>query len=292
MRLSGRRSNLLEWFGGRRVSTPLVPQMEASECGAACLGVVLGYFGRWAPLEELRAACGVSRDGSSAADIVNAAERYGLRVNGWRKEVSELRAMRLPLILFWEFNHFVVLEGFGRGRYYLNDPANGRRAVGEETFDQGFTGVVLEAEPGPDFRPGGTAPGVWSRLWPWLRDVKGPLAFAALCGLLLAFPGLALPILLSLFVDQVLAGGQPEWGWFIVGAVACVVVLTYLLTWLQQRALRRLSIRLSVVHAERFLSRLFRLPSEYFAHRFAGDLTSRASWLTKWLAARRGSSSA
>ena len=125
-------------FPGKRVRTPLFPQFEASECGAACLGVILAHYGRWEPIEELREACGVSRDGASAADIVTAGERYGLKITGWRKEIGDLRSMELPVILFWEFNHFVVLEGIANGRYYLNDPANGRRTVGEETLRSGL----------------------------------------------------------------------------------------------------------------------------------------------------------
>ena len=262
-------------FSGKRVRTPLFPQFEASECGAACLGVILAHHGRWEPIEELREACGVSRDGANAADIVTAGERYGLSITGWRKEIGELRKLELPVILFWEFNHFVVLEGIGNGRYHLNDPANGRRTVGEETFDQAYTGIVLTAERTPEFTPGGTSPSITRRLWPWLRDVKGPLAFIAACGLLLALPGLALPILLSVFVDHVLAGPENSWGVPLVGAAFSACVLVYLLTWLQQHSLRKLAIRLSVVHAERLLSRLFRLPVQYFTHRFAGDLTSR-----------------
>ena len=255
--------------------TPLFPQLETSECGAACLGIVLAHFGRWEPIEALRDACGVGRDGSSAADIVNAGKRYDLKISGWRKQVGELHDVRLPAILFWEFNHFLVLEGLGRGRYYLNDPANGRRTVDEETFGQAFTGIVLTAEPGPGFRTGGSPPSVIRKLWRWLREVKSPLAFVAACGLLLALPGLSLPVLLSMFVDYVMSGAEGSWGVFFVAAAAVTGGLVYLLTWLQQHALRRLAIRLSVVHAERMLSRLFRLPVEFFAHRFAGDLTSR-----------------
>ncbi len=255
--------------------TPLFPQLETSECGAACLGIVLAHFGRWEPIEALRDACGVGRDGSSAADIVNAGKRYDLKIAGWRKQVGELHDVRLPAILFWEFNHFLVLEGLGRGRYYLNDPANGRRTVDAETLGQAFTGIVLTAEPGPGFRTGGSPPSVIRKLWRWLREVKSPLAFVAACGLLLALPGLSLPVLLSMFVDYVMSGVEGSWGAFLVAAAAVTGGLVYLLTWLQQHALRRLAIRLSVVHTERMLSRLFRLPVEFFAHRFAGDLTSR-----------------
>ena len=259
----------------KRLRTPLFPQLETSECGAACLGIVLAHFGRWEPIEALRDACGVGRDGSSAADIVNAGKRYDLKISGWRKQVGELHDVRLPAILFWEFNHFLVLEGFRRGRYYLNDPANGRRTVDEETLGQAFAGIVLTAEPGPEFRTGGSHPSVIRKIWRWLCEVKSPLAFVAACGLLLALPGLSLPVLLSMFVDYVMSGAEGSWGVFFVVAAAVTGGLVYLLTWLQQHALRRLAIRLSVVHAERMLSRLFRLPVEFFAHRFAGDLTSR-----------------
>ena len=262
-------------LSGKRVRTPLFPQMEAAECAAACLGSVLAYFGRWVSMESLRTACGVNRDGASAADIVTAGKNYGLRITGWRKEVRELVDMPMPAILFWEFDHFVVLEGIAKGRFYINDPANGRRWVGEETFDQSFTGIALQVERTAEFRAGGTAPGVVRSLWPWLRDVKAPLAFVALCGFLLAIPGLALPILLSLFVDHALASPERSWGLTLTVSVVLAAGLVFVLTWLQQTALRRLSIRLSVVHAERLLTRLFSLPAQYFSHRFAGDLTAR-----------------
>ena len=269
-------------FGGRRVHTPLFLQFEATECGAACLGIILAYFRRWVSLEELRVACGISRDACSAADIVRAAEGYGLSVTGWRREPHQLQSMALPLILFWEFNHFVVLEGFSRGRYYLNDPANGHRTVSEEEFDRAFTGVVLALERGPDFKPGGGRVGVVRPLWQWLRTVKVPLLFAALCGLLMALPGLALPVLLSVFVDHVL-GSSPSasWGGWVVAAAGAAAVATYLITYLQQRCLRKINIRLAVVQADRFLRHLLRLPVDYFSHRFAGDLTARVQLVDK-----------
>ena len=172
----------------RRVRTPVLLQLTETECGAACLGIVLAHFGRWVSIEELRETCSVGRDGCNAADIYRAARRYGLETNGWRKQPKELRSMPLPMILFWEFNHFVVLEGFDKGRFLINDPANGHRTISEEEFDQAFTGVTLTFQPGPHFQPGGIRPGLLYRVLPWLRDVKGPLAFAMGCGLLLALP--------------------------------------------------------------------------------------------------------
>ena len=271
---------------GPRLRTPLFLQLQATDCGAACLGIVLAHFRRWVSLEELREACGVGRDGSSAADIMRAARAYGLETTGWRREPRQLRRMPLPIILFWEFKHFVVLEGFGDGRYHLNDPASGHRTVDEETFDRSFTGVALVAQPGEAFQPGGRPPGVLRRLWPWLREFKPTLAFAAGCGLLLAVPGLALPLLLSVFVDHVLGRGQLGWGGALAGAMAASAGLIYMLTWLQARALRTLAIHLSIGQADRYLTRLLRLPMQFFAHRFAGDLTSRMQLID--LVARTG----
>ena len=260
---------------GRRAHTPLMLQQEETECGAVALGIVLAHFGRWVSLEELREACAVNRDGCDAADISRAARQYGLEPQGWRKEPDQLRDMEMPLIVFWEFNHFLVLEGFRGPGYLVNDPANGHRLIDEEEFDEGFTGVVLSFGRGPDFRPGGARPGVLRRLWPWLSEVTRPLLFALCCGLLLSLPLLALPLLLSLFVDHVLSGEETGWAAAIVAGLAAAGALVYLLTWLRQRCLRLLAIRLSVDHADRFVRRLLRLQMRFFSQRFSGDLAAR-----------------
>ena len=259
----------------RRLRTPVVMQLNATDCGAACLGIVLAQFGRRVSLEELREACGVGRDGCNAGDLVRAAKRYGVKGEGWRREIHQLATMPPPTILFWGFNHFVVLEGIGKDRWFINDPASGHRVVDRDTFDRDFTGVVLTFEPGETFRPGGKSPGVLRRLWPWLREFKASLAFAALCGLLLVVPMLALPLLLSVFVDHVLVGGQPGWGAALAGAMAAASGATWLLTWLQMRSLRKLAIRLSINQSDRYITRLLRLPMQFYAHRYAGDLASR-----------------
>ena len=257
--------------------TPVILQLSETECGAACLGIVLAHHGRWVNTEELRDACRVGRDGSTAADIVRAARRYGLKATGWRRGLADFGHVPLPAVLFWGFNHFVVLEGIRKSAYHLNDPATGRRTVGEVEFDEKYTGVMLTMTPGADFDRVGNRPGIVRELLAWLRDVKAPLFFAAVCGLVLAIPGLALPALLSVFIDQVVSGRQSGWGPLLVGAAVALGVASCLTVWLQQHCLNRLAVRLSVEHSERFVARLLRLPSQFFFHRFAGDVTKRAA---------------
>ena len=264
-------------FRRRRLHTPVMLQFEATECGAVCLGIVLAHFGRWVPMQELREACGVTRDGCSASDIIRAGRRYGLSITGWRQEPEDLRNLRMPAILFWEFSHFVVLEGVRRNRYYINDPGVGHRTLSADALDRAFTGVALLVERAPDFRTEGSRRPGLRLLWPWFADARGPLAFAAACGLLLLVPVLTTPILVTLLVDHVLAAPQPPpWAAVFVGAAAGSAGLVYLLSWLQHRCLQRLNVRLSIVQADRFVRRLFRLPVQFFLHRLAGDLMARS----------------
>ncbi len=270
MALFGRRDH-----AGARVRTPVLLQLEATECGAACLGIVLAYLGKWVPLEELREACAVGRDGANAADISKAARRYGLEPKAWRRDLHHLPQMKMPLILFWEFRHFVVLEGIGRGRYYVNDPAMGRRVISEDEFDRCFTGIAMEMEPGEAFEPGGSRPDIFKQFGPWLASVRPALAYAIICGLLLVIPGLAVPLLLSVFVDHVIGDAQSGWAGMVVGLVAAAGIASYILAWLQMRVLRKVSLTLSIQQSDRLLDRLLRLPMQFFTRRFAGDLTSR-----------------
>ncbi len=181
--------------------------MEAVECGAAALAMVLAYHGRVVPLTELRQACGVSRDGSKASSILKAARTYGLTAKGIRKEPYELKSQAMPVVVFWEFNHFVVIDGFASGRVHLNDPASGPRTVSEEEFDRSFTGVVLTFEPGDDFTPGGRSPSLFGSLRRRLTGSRAALLYGVLAGLALIVPGLLIPAFSRIFVDSVLVGG-------------------------------------------------------------------------------------
>ncbi len=250
-------------------------QLEATDCGAACLGIVLAHHGCWISLEELREQCNVGRDGSNLRDIAEAARGYGLDATGHSCRVDQLAAMPLPIILFWGFNHFVVLEGMAGERFFLNDPAEGHRNIDREEFDRHFTGVSLLLEPGSEFGQRGARRSVVQRLWPWLRSHKPLLVRTTVFGLLLAIVLLALPLLLALFVDRVLESGQTELGWTLTAGTVLAGVAAYLLTWLQMRSLRDLVIRLSITQSDSFLDTMLRLPIRFFAHRLAGDLALR-----------------
>ena len=259
----------------RRVQTPILLQMHASECGAACLGSILAYFGRWVPLTELREKCEVSRDGSSAASILRASRHYGLECSGLSLRAHQLKKLELPLILFWQFSHFVVLEGFDGGSFHLNDPSTGRRRLSVEEFNKGYSGIALRFKRGADFSPGGEPPGLFGRLRGLFVGSWSALTGVIACGLMLTLLALVVPASLSVFVDDVLENHGP-WG----GLVAALLgggVLVYILSLLKHRFLKRLAVRISVVGYSRGLSRLLRLPVEFFEHRLVGDLTDRVS---------------
>jgi len=249
--------------------------MEIVECGAACLGIILGHFGRIVPLPELRRACGVSRDGSKASSVVQAARNYGLDAKGYKKDLHELGALEYPYVVFWNFNHFVVVEGHARGRVFLNDPATGPRTVSLEEFDEAFTGVVLKMTPGPAFERGGRRPSVASGLWSRLRSSTGTFLLCGLTALLLVIPGLAVPAFLQVFVDQVLVQRLEDWVRPIIIGVLLAAFLRAALTAIQQRLLRRLQLKLAVTTASRFVWHLLRLPADFYAQRFSGEIAGR-----------------
>lgn len=274
-------SNFLQPNQSGRVRTPTMLQMEAVECGAAALGIILGYYGRIVPLTELRRECGVSRDGSKASNVLKAARLYGLNAKGFKKSLEDVQQIKPPFIVFWNFNHFVVLEGFAGNTVYLNDPGTGPRKVTFDEFDQAFTGVVLLMEPGPEFTKGGKKKGVMTAMTSRLQSSQQALIFCLLAGLVLTIPRLAVPAFVQVFVDEVLVENRTDWLRPLLLGMVFVALLRGLLARLRLTYLRRLLLKLSVTMSGQFLWHTIRLPVGFYAQRFAGEISSRAQLNSK-----------
>jgi NHLM bacteriocin system ABC transporter peptidase/ATP-binding protein len=249
--------------------------MEATECGAAALGIVLEHFGSFVPLSTLREECGVSRDGSKASNVLKAARKYGLEARGFRKEPDDVRGMEMPVIVHWNFNHFLVVEGFDKKRVYLNDPANGPYSVSHEEFDHAFTGVVLSLLRTPEFRPSGRRPWLLPSLMRRLVGSRAAMLFVALAGLGLVLPGLVVPVFSMVFVDEILVSGKHDWLPALLIGMALTAVLRAALTFLQRSYLLKLVMKLGVSMASDFMWHALRLPVGFYFARSPGDLAGR-----------------
>jgi NHLM bacteriocin system ABC transporter peptidase/ATP-binding protein len=257
------------------VRTPTILQIEAVECGAAALGMILAYHGRHIPLEDLRVDCGVSRDGSKATNILAAARNHGLVASGKRLELPRLREIALPVIVFVNMNHFVVLEAITRRGYRLNDPAMGRRTVDAAEFDGMFTGVTLIFKPGPDFRPTPRPPGALRSLAGFLRQEPSAAWLIVVAGLGLIVPGLAVPGFTRVFVDDYLMGKQTDWLFGIGALMLAVILLQTGLMWLRAIHCARLETKLALAINAGLTWRLLRLPVLFFSQRSASALSAR-----------------
>ncbi|MBE9213035.1 NHLP family bacteriocin export ABC transporter peptidase/permease/ATPase, partial [Plectonema cf. radiosum LEGE 06105] len=255
--------------------TPTLLQMEAVECGAASLGMILAYHGRIVPLAELRQACGISRDGSKASNVLSAARSYNLQAKGFKIDIIGLQQIACPYIVFWNFNHFLVIEGFSKNRVFLNDPAMGRRTVSHSEFSEAFTGVVLVFERSPEFKKGGRKPSLFLALWSRLQGSILPLIYCVLAGFFLVIPGLAMPTFSQIFVDQVLIQGREDWLRPLIFAMLFTALLSGLLTRLQLQLLRRMKIKLAMGMSSKFIWHLLHLPVSFYDQRFAGEISSR-----------------
>lgn len=255
--------------------TPTVFQMEATECGAASLAMIFGYYGKFLPLEQMRIETGVSRDGCNAGNIMRAAKRYGLECKGFRKEPEALREIETPCIIHWNFNHFVVFEGFKKGFAYINDPAVGRRKLALEELDEGFTGIVLTFKVTENFKKEKKVNTAWFLIFGRLRGQYGVLFKLFYVGLLLVFPGLVLPVLSQVFIDDVLVGGYTDWITKILVFMGFLVSLKAGLHFYRDLVLQKLRSKMALTSGMSFLAHMLRLPMSFFDQRYAGDLVNR-----------------
>ena len=257
------------------VKTPTIYQMEATECGAAALAMVLGYYGCFIPLEQMRIETGVSRDGCNARNILRAARKYGMVCKGYSKNIEDLSKIRTPAILHWNFNHFVVFEGFKGGCPYINDPAVGRRKLTYEDLDDAFTGIVLVFEPGENFQKKKRITSLPGFIRERLKGQGGAVTALIAAGLLLVVPGLILPVFSQIFIDNILLGGSSDWLGALLIAMACTILFRCLFTWYRGLVLVKLRSKMALVSVHKFLYRMFRLPISFFDQRYAGDLAQR-----------------
>lgn len=259
----------------RRKRTPTVIQMEAVECGAAALGIILGFHGIHVPLEKLRIQCGVSRDGSKAGNILRAAREYGLEAKGFKKEPRHLLDIDLPVIVFWNFNHFLVVEGFGGGKVYLNDPAAGPRTVTWDEFDRSFTGVTLTFTPTDRLVKTAKKKSFLGAVRKRFSGSKSALLYIFLTSVGLVIPGLLIPTFSRVFVDEIMIRGMQTWLKPLLVGMGLTLVLRLLLTWMQQSNLLRFENKLAKTTSGQFFWHILRLPIQFFSQRYCGEIGQR-----------------
>lgn len=255
--------------------TPTVYQMEATECGAASLSMILGYFGKFMPLEQLRIETGVSRDGCNAKNILRAARKFGLEAKGYRKGLEGLLEIKPPCIIHWNFNHFVVWEGMKGNYAYINDPAVGRRKLTIEDIDDCFTGVVLTFEKTPAFEKTKEKKNLIGFIRQRLHGQYSALVALLAIGLCLVFPGMLIPVFSQVFIDDILLGKNTDWMSAFLAIMGGTVIFRACLTYYRGMLLEKLQNKMALTSAHRFLSHMFRLPMNFFDQRYSGDLAQR-----------------
>ena len=271
-----KRERIRQFFAGKeRVKVPTVLQMEATECGAASLAMILAYYGRWLPLEFLRQECGVTRDGSNADNLLKAARRQGCVAKAFAGRSEVLRKKEFPLILFWEFNHFLVLEGFQGDTVFLNDPAMGRRTVTWDEFLTSYTGVYMKITPSENFKPEGEPYSIVKTVAAKLREDKWALIFLMVLGLCMIIPGLAIPVMGQIFIDDVFSLKHADWIVKLLNAMFGTMILLGIMTAMRAAVLTYWQKKLTIADSSGFFWHVLRMPVAFFQQRYAADIASR-----------------
>ena len=253
---------------------PMVMQMEAVECGAASLAMILAYYGKWLPLEQVREACSVSRDGSSMKNILLAAKTYGLEPSAYKVSAEDLSGME-PAIIHWNFEHFVVFKGMRKGKAYLNDPGIGPVEIPMDEFRRSFTGVAMTFELTDHFQPSGHPTSIFSYIKHNLSGANEAFWLTFIFTLLLAVVTLTLPLLTRVFFDEILSGRNAQWATIFFCLMAALALFNFIVTLWQQRYSKRIAGQLALRGNINYLRHLLRLPMNFFAMRYVGDLQQR-----------------
>lgn len=261
----------------KRVKVPIVMQMEALECGAACLCMIAAYYKKWIPLTQVRADCGVSRDGSVAKNILNAARSYGFEAAGYKLEPDSIEALPFPMIIHWNFNHFVVLCGVDRkkGKVYINDPGRGRQTISMQEFDESFTGIALTVVPTKEFKPEGKPKSVWSFAKRCLKGALLPFVLAVILSVVGMVIDLTSPIFQKVFVDNLLSGKNPEWLPVFLGLMVAVLIVQVMVGIIESIYWLKIKGKFALTSSAEFMWHVLRLPLQFFSQRTLGDVVSR-----------------
>lgn len=255
---------------------PVIMQMEALECGAASLAMVLAYYQKWIPLEQVRVDCGVSRDGSNMKNVFLAGQNYGMEVHGYRMELENIRSEgTFPCIIHWNFNHFVVLNGFQGNKAVLNDPARGTVKVSMEEFDEAFTGLVLTFKPGENFVPSGKRKSTLAFARKRLKGAGPAVAFIVLTSVITSLFGVINPVMTRIFMDRLLTGKAPDWLYPFIGAMALLAFFQIIVQWAQTVYNLKINGKMSIEGSASFMWKVLRLPMDFFSQRMTGDVIQR-----------------
>ena len=255
---------------------PVIMQMEALECGAASLAMVLAYYGKWIPLEQVRLDCGVSRDGSNMKNVFLAGQHYGMEAHGYRMEPEGLKEEGVfPCIIHWEFNHFVVLDGFKNGKAVINDPARGVVQIPMEEFDEAFTGLVLSFVPSENFVPSGKRRSTLDFARERLRGAGPAVAFVVITTVITNLFGIINPVMSRIFYDRLLSGLAPEWLIPFITAMAVLAAFELIVQWAQIVYSLKINGKMAIEGNASFMWKVLRLPMSFFSQRMAGDILQR-----------------
>lgn len=262
-------------FKSKVAKVPVIMQMEALECGAASLAMILAYHGKWLPLEKVRADCGVSRDGSNLKDMSMAAEAYGLEIDAYRCGMEDVKELTFPAIIHWNFNHFVVLNGFKKDKAVINDPARGTVEVSLDDFDKAFTGIAVCFNKTENFVADGKKKSVLSFAKKRLKGTLVPFIFVILTGLLVTFIGMVNPVFTRIFMDRILTGQNPEWLMPVLSGMVALVICQIIVQAINIVYMLKIKGKLAVVANSMFMWHVLRLPMHFFSQRQIGDIAMR-----------------
>ena len=261
---------------GGVAKVPVVMQMEDLECGAASLAMIMAYYGKWIPLERVRADCGVSRDGSNGKSIILAARSYGFEATGMRYSVEGIRERgTFPCIIHWNFNHFVVLDGFKNNKAYINDPARGELKVSMEEFDESFTGIAILFETTEDFKPEGKRRSTLEFARGRLKGAEAAVAFVVITTVISYLFGVINPVMSKIFMDRLLTGRNADWLYPFTAIMIFLAILQIIVEWAAAVYSLKINGKMAMVGSTSYMWKVLRLPMEFFSQRMAGDIIMR-----------------